>query len=109
MPFTMCPICGATMHLNVTDHRAWYADKHPEVPFGAMVPSPCLFCFPELEIGDQVVTRKLINDSAKIDPGQTGQVTAIRNCKGFGKIYVVSLDSEQSIVLPRAALRKTCD
>lgn len=106
MPYAMCPICGAMMHLNVGDHAAWYAERHPEAKFGDLVPEPCPFCFGVIASGDHVVTRRLVNDNLTIEPGQRGEVRAVYVNREFGKLYVVALESEKSITVPRAALRK---
>lgn len=109
MPNAMCPTCGAVMHLSVGDHAVWYAERHPDVPFGALVPEPCPFCFGELKGGDRVVTRRLVNDNVTIEPGQRGELKSIYVNREFGNVYVVALDSGKSITVPRAAIRKRRD
>jgi hypothetical protein len=94
------------MHLSVGDHAAWYAERHPEVQFGDLVPEPCPHCFIELTAGDHVVTRRLINDNATIEPGQRGELKSIYVNREFGNLYVVALDSGKSLTVPRAAIRK---
>jgi hypothetical protein len=109
MPYAMCPICGAMMHLNVSDHAAWYAERHHEASLGDLVPEPCFSCFGDIASGDRVVTRRLKNDNLTIEPGQPGEVKAVYVNREFGKLYVVALDSQKSITIPRAALRKRRD
>ena len=109
MPYAMCPICGAMMHLNVSDPAAWYAERHPDAKFGGLVPEPCPFCFEELMVGDRVVTRRLVNDNVTIEPGQRGELKAIYVNREFGNVYVVALDSDKTITVPRGAIRKRRD
>jgi hypothetical protein len=109
MPYAMCPICGATMHLGVGDVAAWYAERHPDARLGELVPEPCPFCFGELAVGDPVVTRRLINDNLTIEPGQRGELKAIHVDREFGNVYVIALDADKFITVPRAALRKRRD
>lgn len=108
MPYAMCPICGATMHLNVSDHAA-YAERHPDIQLGDLVPEPCFSCFQELVAGDRVVTRRLVNDNVTIEPGQRGELKAFYVNREFGNVYVVALDSGKRITVPRAAIRKRRD
>jgi hypothetical protein len=106
MPTAMCSICGGIMHLNVGDHAAWYAERHPDAPFGAIVPEPCPFCFAEVAKDDTVVTRRLINQNVTIEAGERGVVEAVYTNAEFGRIYQVRLDSGKTLCLPRAAIRK---
>ena len=69
MPYAMCPICGATYHLNVGDAAAWYAERYPAMKLGELVPEPCLFCEGEIAAGDEVIIRRLVNDNETIEPG----------------------------------------
>jgi len=108
MPYAMCPICGAMLHLNVSDHAA-YAERHPDVRSGDLAPEPCFSCFQELLAGDRVVTRRLVNDNVAIEPGQRGELKAIYVNREFGNAYVVALDSGKRITVPRAAIRKRRD
>lgn len=109
MPYAICPICGATMHINVGDAAAWYAERHPDVRLGDLVPEPCMFCFVELAVGDRVVTRRLTNDNLAIEPGQRGVLRAIYTKREFGSVYVIALDAGEQITVPRAAIRKQRD
>jgi hypothetical protein len=97
------------MHLNVGDHAAWYAERHPGAKFGDLVPEVCPFCFGEIVVGDHVVTRRLVNDNTTVEPAQRGKVSAVYVNPEFGNLYVVALESEKSITVPRAALRKRRD
>jgi len=106
MPYAMCPICGSTMHLSVLDHAAWYKERHPDAPFGALVPEPCPYCFFDLAVGDTVITRKLINDNVAFDPDQRGEIRAIYTNAEFGNLYVVKLENGEELTCHRAAIRK---
>lgn len=109
MPYVMCPICGALMHLNISDPAAWYADRHPYARCGDLVPEPCLSCFGDLVAGDRVVTRRLVNENLTIEPGQRGVLKAISENHEFGSIYVVALNEGRTMTVPRAAIRKLRD
>jgi hypothetical protein len=102
----MCPSCGAIMHLNVGDHGKWYAERHPDDKFGDLVPEPCPFCFGEIDAGDEVVTRRLVNDNVTIEPGLRGSVETVYTNREFGKLYVIKMESGKSLVCPRSAIRK---
>ena len=106
MPYAMCPICGGVMHLSIGDHTVWYAERHPDAEFGDLVPEPCFHCFGDLAAGDRVVTRRLVNDTLTIEPGQRGELKSIYVNHEFGNLYVVALDSDESITVPRAAIRE---
>ena len=109
MPYAMCPICGSTMHLNVSDPASWYAERHPDAVFGGFVPEPCPGCFLEVCVGDAVRTRRLVNDNHTIEPNQRGTIKAVYCNKEFGNLFVVSLESGKDIVCPRQAIRKPFD
>ncbi|HYE20507.1 MAG TPA: hypothetical protein VEA69_18815 [Tepidisphaeraceae bacterium] len=106
MPYAMCPICGATTHMNVSDPAAWYAERHPAVPFGELAPEPCPHCFAELAVGDRVVTRRWVNENAPVEAGQQGELVAVYANPAVGRVYVVALASGRRITVPRAAIRK---
>ena len=57
MPYSKCPICGQTSHLNVADPATWYSDRYPDLAFGDLVPGPCFYCFSSIETGDTVIVR----------------------------------------------------
>ncbi len=106
MPYAMCPVCGNTMHLNVGDPVSWYATRHPDLPKNAHAPEPCFHCFSPLVVGDSVTTRRLISDSATVEPEQHGVIQAILPNADFGSLYFVSLESGAFLTCPRQALRK---
>jgi hypothetical protein len=106
MASAMCPICGGVMHLSVGDDAAWYAERHPDAKFGSLVPEVCPFCFSVINVGDEVITRRLKNDNMEVEPNQRGKVSAILTNKEFGNLYVVRLDDGKELTCPRIALRK---
>ncbi len=106
MPYAMCPVCGAVMHLNVGDHAAWYAERHPDAKFGSLVPEVCPVCYATICVGDEVITRRLKNDNIEVEPNQRGKVSAVLANKEFGNLYVVRLDSGEELTCPRIAIRK---
>jgi len=43
--------------LNVSDPASWYTDRHPDLPFGGLVPATCFYCFGSIKVGDDVIVR----------------------------------------------------
>src|SRR5438067_248670 len=105
MPMAMCPICGAVMHLNVSDVVSWYRERHPDAQVGDLVPELCPFCFGEIGVGDKIVTRQLKNDNMEIGPKQNGRVKRVLTNCDYGRLFVIVLDDGKQITLPRSAIR----
>ena len=94
------------MHLNVDDHAAWYAERHPDAKSGSLVPEVCPFCYGEIKVGDEVITRRLKNDNMEVEPKQHGKVAAVLTNKEFGNLYVINLEDVKDLTCPRAAIHK---
>lgn len=106
MPYAMCPKCGSTMHLNVSDPATWYAERHPTLAIYSLVPELCFYCFGTIDVGDEVITRQLKSDNMEVKPEQRGKVTAILVNQEFGNLYVIRLDNGKELTCPRIAIRK---
>lgn len=106
MPFGMCPLCGQTMHISVSDVKWWYERYHSGIPVGSLVPGKCFFCWQELKPGDVVVIRKVFADHTNTHTGDVGIITDILTSKGDGSLFLVRLGSGKEVYFIRAQLRK---
>lgn len=105
VPFVLCSVCGCSSHLRVPDQKAWYEERCPGVPFGALVPGRCLDCWPALAKGDAVVTRDTLK-SCPIAQDQRGVVTDVWARDDEGQLFVVTLEDGKTATLLRAQLRR---
>ena len=108
MPYTKCPICGQTSHLNVADPVTWYAERYPDLDLGDLVAAPCFYCFPSIETGDAVVIRSHFTqhpDFAAI--ASRGIVTRITTSDA-GHLFHLQLDGGDDVFV-RGEIRKPRD
>jgi hypothetical protein len=106
MPYGMCPICGQTMHISVSEVKEWYGQYYPGIPAGSLVPAKCFFCWQELKSGDTVVIRKAFADLANAHVGEVGVIRDILTLKGDGSLFLIQLSSGKEVYCIRAQLRK---
>jgi hypothetical protein len=106
MPFTKCPVCGEIMHLNVSDQALWHATYYHDLPGGSLVPGRCLYCWPELNVGDQVVIRQCLAGPPQAAIGDNGTINAVLSSPEHGTIYEVRLAAGKERYFIRAELRK---
>lgn len=102
MPYTICPVCGGFGHLNIGDPTRWFAERgrHP------IYPARCLFCWPELAIGDRVEVRVAVASPIPVQAGECGGVAEIVSHPEDGTLYRVRLDDGRDAWLWRAVVRK---
>jgi hypothetical protein len=89
----------------VTDAAAWYKERYPSLPFGSLVPARCFSCWPEVNVGDRVVVRKLIGQDQDAQPNDKGTLQRV-DVADDGTLYVIKLDSGREVVLVRGEFRK---
>ncbi len=108
MPYSKCPICGQTSHLNVSDPASWYAERYPQLPFGGLVPARCFYCFVNIESGDDILIRAHFTDHPDFAAvGVRGTVTEIASTDD-GDLYYCKLDGGDDVFV-RGELRKPHD
>jgi hypothetical protein len=105
MPYSKCPICGAITHLMIGDVQRWYAEHHPGVPVGSLVPGKCLDCWPKLEAGMRVVVRLSNAGQPQVPSDAHGVVQQVLSATEHGSIYLVQLESGNERYFTRAELR----
>ncbi len=103
MPFSRCPVCGASYHLSVNllvDE--WYRRYWPGVPVGAEVPGECPRCWIPLRVGHQVTVRAVPDALAgSVEVGAAGSVAAVE--RGAESVFVVEL---QGAAVPVGRFRR---
>ena len=108
MPYSKCPICGQTSHLNVADPATWYATYHPDVPFGGLVAGPCFYCFGNIECGDTVIIRAHFTDHPEFAAiGTRATVDAITS-SDVGNLYQLKFSGGDDVFV-RGEIRKPHD
>lgn len=99
MAKTMCPLCGARMHINTGDPAAYEA-RYPEILEVGFACRLCLQCGKELLPGDRVLIRS--GESA----GKQGRIDRIARCDGRGILVRVALDEGLCTTVPRGHVAK---
>jgi hypothetical protein len=89
----------------VGDVKVWYEKYHPELPAGSLVPGACYFCWQELEVGTAVVIRKSPTGESDVLADAVGVIQGVLSSE-TGRLFLVRLDSGQTIYFIRAQLRK---
>ncbi|QDV17312.1 hypothetical protein Pan153_19470 [Gimesia panareensis] len=97
MAKTMCPVCGAKMHVNTGD-PAGFERKYPELMIVGYACRLCPQCAPEISEGDRVLVRGT-EDS-------TGTVERVATGEGGFKLYRVQLQPDGAATYPRSKLAK---
>ena len=97
MPYSKCTRCGSTMHLNVANVEAWYAERYPELKVGSIVPCYCRDCFPEIEEGMRVQLRLKLGQY-QVDREDEGVVEKVIS-SNQGNLYAVRFKKEDQDVL----------
>lgn len=77
MPFSRCPTCSATFHLNVSDVEAWYKARWPLLPVGAEVPEECVDCWKK-RVGHPVEPEARAEPYTRAEIAQLGDVLPAR-------------------------------
>jgi hypothetical protein len=63
MTLSICPLCGEALHglPNMKDARAWYAEHHPDLTVGSVIPDVCSDCSHQYAEGERLVHRDRID------------------------------------------------
>jgi hypothetical protein len=98
MPKAMCPLCGASSHVNTSFPREW-EERYPELFIVNYAGRLCHNCFPNLSEGDPVTIRDA-------DPPLAGHVERVANCTGGLQLFLVRFESGGRDTYPRNRLTK---
>lgn len=108
MPYSKCPTCGQTSHLNVADPTTWYAERYPDLSFGDLVPGTCFYCFGTITVDSPVIVRAHFSTHPDFAPIDARGIVVRITSSDDGDLYDVRFDGGDDVLI-RGELRKPHD